>query len=166
MPRDTEADRIARERIAQQQTQAAKAQADAARQAEAQREMDLRAISDETSRILSLLAKLGYPDMKEVEFVEIEERRSLFGGRITAHDRPRRVKAAWVIGEYAYSVPQGEYTTGTLYLLSDGYIGFGHTREAWSPALLREFTRTPTSIANLPDIVSGLRALRQKLEAM
>ena len=166
MPRDTEADRIVRERRAQQQARAAKEQADAARQAEAQREMDLRTIDDEISRILPLLAKLGYPDMEEVEFVEVEGRKSLFGGQINPHDRPRSIKAAWVIGTHLYSFPGGDSMTGKLFLLSDGYIGFGGTKVAWSPALLREFTRTPESIANLPDIVSGLRALRQKLEAM
>ncbi|HLW01270.1 MAG TPA: hypothetical protein VKT82_21625 [Ktedonobacterales bacterium] len=168
MPRETEADRIAREHKLQREAQARKEQDEAINRKIALVEAHVDEISTIIPFVLQMLADLGYPDMTEVNIAEKVpwylpggEYNAMYGGRVRYH-----LKAAWMIAEFAVR-SKGEFLHGKIYLFSDGRICVDYFGQlVMSLQELREYS-LKIEVYQLDELtVSGLRKLQIKLETM
>ncbi len=118
-----EADRIARQRVKQQNQEYEQAQL-VQRQARIARVQSyVGDIEAEVPIVLRLLAERGYPGVEEVSLTDNPHPiKRLFG----THS-----KGGWKIGTYTYTL-YGEDVAGDVFLLSDGRFAFGRGRNARS----------------------------------
>lgn len=160
MPRETEADRIARERHLQNDARQKRQRAEALQQEEANRRSDTRKIIEEIPRVLQLLADQGYPNIVDLN-VEVKVPLLVLVSYFVSPYR-RRIKAGWYLGEREHSFYDG-VQTAKFYLLSNGSIclsndGFFGT--AWPP---QDFSNS--GFDNHRSLVlDGLIDLRKNLE--
>src|ERR1051326_5461897 len=173
MPRETEADRIMRERSEQRVAQIRSQEAEEKRQAKEKRMHELQEMEKDIAHILPLLGRLNYPFM-ESHFILIK--RTRFFGLLHSSDTYVE-KAGWVVAELGSG--SLEYQGGTrVCLLSDGSLSIGSIvldRVAMYPEyhepkfnepgydLLKHETRT-TFLLRFPEIIAGIHKLREKLE--
>src|SRR5579884_4231254 len=124
--RETEADRILRDRQRQEHR--------IAEEASRQREAEVRALEQslaqqlalEIEQILPLLAARGYPGMTAISVRDRGDFLQRFFDELFSPAPIRRVqKAAWHLGDHSYwfsGYGDSGYTSAPVYLLSDGHI--------------------------------------------
>lgn len=164
MPRDTEADRIMRQRKLQHEAQQ-KADLDATkrrRKGEIQRRADELAV--EIPAVLRLLAQQGYPGMEDVYCTESIP---ILGG-LLGHRTRRCHKAAWLLGTHTNS----DWGTWHDYLFSDGRVSAFRNTEPMQLQKLAEDDfraidygfRLGQGEDYISQIADGLDNLRRQLE--
>lgn len=165
MPRETEADRIMRQRTLQGAAQQ-KANLDAIkkhRRSEVQRRANELAVK--IPIVLRLLAEQGYPDMQDVPCLETV---SLLGG-IMGYKRNRQ-KAAWLLGTHEIN----DRYTERDYLFSDGHVSASSDTFP-EPTQLQEIVKRDFDAIDygyrlgqgedfISHLADGLDELRRKLE--
>jgi hypothetical protein len=150
----SDADHLLRQREREHERDAAATSADAARRAATNLAALKRDVAAETTAVLKLLKKRGYPDMTGVTI-----ERARLGLKYGGLGYKRERVAAWPIGEYTGTV-HGDAYTGQIFLLSSGKFMLSGGRSSGGLRDLDDGFLQP----HLPTALAGLRSLRERLE--